>query len=219
MLKIFDIVENPYTGVYIRASDNIVLVPPIIDTKDIGMLEEVFEVPVHRTTIGNTNIIGSVITLNSHGAVASNIITNDEFQDLSKRLNITILREKNNALGNGILVSEDKALLAPFISRNSERAIQNFLDVETMRGTIAGQDNVGMSAVVTSKGLLCHPKITPEEKEILDDFFGMTSAIGTVNFGIPLIGAGLAANSHGAVVGSRTTGVELNRIEHALDLI
>ena len=148
-----------------------------------------------------------------------NIINNNEFQFLTKKMNLSILREKNNALGNSMLVTEDKALIASDFSRTSERVIQNTLDVETLRGTIAGQDNIGMSAVITSLGLLCHPKITEEEKEILDDFFGMKSSICTVNFGIPLIGAGLCANSHGAIVGSRTTGVELNRIERALDLI
>ena len=219
MLKIFDVEENNYVGVFIRASDNAVIVPPIITAQQRVIMEEVFQVPIIPTTIGNTNLIGSLIALNSHGAVASNIINNNEFQFLTKRMNLSILREKNNALGNSMLVTENKALIASDFSRTSERVIQNTLDVETLRGTIAGQDNVGMSAVITSLGFLCHPKITEEEKEILDDFFGMKSSIGTVNFGIPLIGAGLCANSHGAIVGSRTTGVELNRIERALDLI
>lgn len=219
MLKIFDLQENHYIGVFIRACESAVVAPPLLDAGQKKILEEAFQVPVITTTIGNTNILGSLIALNSHGAVASNIIDNNEFQHLAKSMNVTILSEKNNALGNTILVSEEKALISPFFSRRSERKIQNTLDVETLRGTIAGQDNLGMSAVVTTHGLLCHPKITEEEKGIINDFFGMRPTIGTINFGIPLIGAGLCANSHGAVVGSRTTGVELNRIENALDLI
>lgn len=219
MLKIFDVEENQYVGVFIRACDSAVLVPPLLTSSQKQSMKEVFQVPVITTTIGNTNLLGSLFALNSHGAVASNIINNSEFQSLTKQMNLTILPEKNNTLGNSMLVTEDKALISMDFSRKSERGIQNTLDVETIRGTIAGQDNVGMAAVITSRGLLCHPKISVEEKEILEDFFGMRSSIGTVNFGIPLIGAGLCANSHGAIVGSRTTGVELNRIENALDLI
>jgi len=219
MLKIFDANENQFVGVYIKASDSAVIAPPLFNEKEKQILEEVFRVPLITTTIGNTNILGSLMAMNSHGAVAANIINNSEFQHLAKMMNLTILPEKNNALGNSILVSDEKALISPYISRRSERRIQNIMDVETIRGTIAGLDNVGMAAVVTKKGLLCHPKITQEEKEAIDEFFGMESRIGTVNFGIPLIGAGLVSNSNGAVVGSRTTGVELNRIENALDLI
>ena len=40
---------------------------------------------------------------------------------------------------------------------------------------------------------------------------------GTVNHGVPLIGSGLIANSYGAIVGNITTGIELGRIEEALN--
>lgn len=219
MLKIFDIRENTFVGIFIRACDKFVVTPSILEDFENDLMESIFQVPVLQTTIGSANILGSLISMNSHGAVVSNIINNSEFQTLAKSMNITILKEKNNALGNCILASETKALISPFLSKKSERFIQNVMDVETLRGTIAEQDNLGMSAVVTEKGLLCHPKITREEKEVIDDFFGMKSRLGTINFGIPLIGAGLAANSNGAITGSKTTGVELNRIENALDLI
>jgi len=219
VLKIFNVEDNNYVGVFISASDRTVIVPPLLNERQKKLMEETFQVPVITTTIGNTNLVGSLIAHNSHGAVVSNIINTNEFQYLTKKMNLTILSEKNNALGNSMLVREDKALLSEYMSRKSERIIQNILDVETLRGTIAGQDNIGMAAVITENGLLCHPKITEDEKEIIDEFFAVKSTIGTVNFGIPLVGAGLCANSHGAIVGSRTTGVELNRIENTLDLI
>ncbi len=219
MLKILDINDNPYVGVYVAVSDSLALVPPVIDNKTLTDIEEAFSVPVITTTIGNVNILGSLVAMNSKGIVLSNIVNNNEFQILTKETNAMILREKNNALGNMMLVSEDNALIAPGMTKRSERIIRDVLDVETRRGTIAGLDTVGMASVITSKGLLCHPKITTEERDDLEDLFDMKVSLGTVNFGIPLIGAGLVSNSHGAIVGSKTTGVELNRIEHALDLI
>ncbi|RLF51129.1 MAG: translation initiation factor IF-6, partial [Thermoplasmata archaeon] len=43
--------------------------------------------------------------------------------------------------------------------------------------------------------------------------------VGTVNHGAPLIGSGIIANSHGAIIGSLTTGIEMNRIEEALGFL
>ena len=76
-----------------------------------------------------------------------------------------------------------------------------------------------MAAVVTNKGCLCHPKITEEEKQHLEDLFEVNVMIGTVNHGYPMIGSGLVANTKGAIIGNRTTGIEMGRIEEALGFL
>ena len=43
--------------------------------------------------------------------------------------------------------------------------------------------------------------------------------IGTVNLGSPYIAIGLVANSNGALVGSETTGPEIVKISHALNIV
>ena len=43
--------------------------------------------------------------------------------------------------------------------------------------------------------------------------------VGTVTFGSPFVGAGCCASDTHALVGSGSTGPELNRIENALGLI
>ena len=87
------------------------------------------------------------------------------------------------------------------------------------KGAISGIKTVGMAAVATNKGLLCHPKIKEKEKEKLETIFDVPVMIGTVCHGTPNIGAGVVANNHGAITGSHTTGIELGRIEEALELI
>ena len=79
--------------------------------------------------------------------------------------------------------------------------------------------SVGMAAVVTNKGLLCHPKVTDSEKKMLEDVFDVEVMIGTVNHGFPLIGSGLVANTKGAIIGDQTTGIEMGRIEEALGFL
>ena len=41
---------------------------------------------------------------------------------------------------------------------------------------------------------------------------------GTVNFGMPLVGAGVISSTNGAVCGRQSTGIELGRVEEALRL-
>jgi translation initiation factor 6 len=43
--------------------------------------------------------------------------------------------------------------------------------------------------------------------------------LGTINCGIPYVGMGLIANSHGAVAGFVTTGPELFILGQALDVV
>jgi translation initiation factor 6 len=76
-----------------------------------------------------------------------------------------------------------------------------------------------MTAVVTNKGLLAHPRITDAEIAICEELFGLPVDIGTVNLGSPLVGSGLLANSRGYVAGDETTGPELGRIEDALGFL
>ena len=76
-----------------------------------------------------------------------------------------------------------------------------------------------MAAVVTNKGLLCHPKTSEEEIRFLEKVFKVPVMIGTINHGSPVIGSGLVANTKGAIIGDLTTGIEMGRIEEALGYI
>jgi translation initiation factor 6 len=104
-------------------------------------------------------------------------------------------------------------------SKQAEAAVAEILGVPVERGTLAGLKTVGSAAVVTAKGVLCHPKTADTELDLLESLFKVEADIGTVNHGAPFIGAGIVANKAGAVVGTLTTGPELNRIENALGLI
>jgi translation initiation factor 6 len=99
------------------------------------------------------------------------------------------------------------------------KKIEKVFDVPVYKGTISSLNTVGMAAVVTNKGLLCHPKVTEEEKRVLEKVFGVNVMIGTVNHGVPLIGSGLVANTKGAIIGNLTTGIEMGRIEEALGFL
>jgi translation initiation factor 6 len=98
-------------------------------------------------------------------------------------------------------------------------AVKEALDVPVERGDLGGVRTVGTAAVANDRGVLCHPKSREEELEAIEELLDVHADIGTINYGGPLVGSGLVANSAGYVVGEETTGPELGRIEDTLGFI
>ncbi len=221
MLKRLDFNNNPYLGVFCRVNDTVAFATPNLQEKEKAAVEEVLNIKVVNTAIGGSTITGSLLAINSHGAVVADFIGEDEIDVLSKTFdgNVLVIKDNFNAAGNNILANDYGAIIHPMMSDKTIKDIKGVLDVEVERGTIAGIKTVGMAAVATNKGVLCHPKLEEDEKDRLERVMGVDVNIGTVNHGVPYVGAGLIANKNGAIAGSRTTGIEMGRIEDALDLI
>jgi len=221
MLKRIDFNGNPHVGVYCKANDFVAFVQPHLREKDLREIEEALEVNVVKLTIGGSSIIGSLMAMNSHGMIVTDFIEEEELAIIEKNFEgeILIIDDKYNAAGNNILTNDYGAIVHPMLRDETVKKIEEILEVKAVKATIAGINTVGMAAVATNKGVLCHPKVEEEEKKILEEVLGVEVKIGTVNHGMPYVGAGLVANSHGAITGINSTGIELNRIEDALDLI
>ncbi|HUR70191.1 MAG TPA: translation initiation factor IF-6 [Candidatus Thermoplasmatota archaeon] len=219
MVKL-DLNGSPYLGVFARASDKAVLVPGQTPESVLAEITRALAVPAVSMSVGGANIIGSVVAMNSHGAIVADFVDEAEIAALEKLgLKVGRVAGKFNAAGNNILVNDHGAFLNPDFSKQAEKLVAEVLGVPVERGTLAGLKTVGSAAAVTSRGVLCHPKTTDEELDMLEKLFKVEADIGTVNHGAPFIGAGLIANKNGGVAGTLSTGPELNRIENALNLI
>ena len=82
-----------------------------------------------------------------------------------------------------------------------------------------GLPTVGTAAFATNRGVLTHPLASDAELAFIKKALHAPARIGTVNHGHGLVGAGLAANQNGVAAGSRTTGIELGRIDEALGFL
>lgn len=215
-----DLNGSPYVGVFGRASDQHAFLPYGVPEAAVAEVKRALNVEVHTLAVGGSSIIGSVLAINSKGAIVADFTDDEEVATL-ERLGLKVARVagKFNAAGNNVLVNDNGAFLNPDFSKSAEKLVAETLDVPVERGTLAGLKTVGSAACVTNKGLLAHPKTSDEELDALEKLFKVEADIGTINHGAPFIGAGLLANSQGAVVGTLTTGPELNRIENALYLI
>ncbi len=209
--------ENPNIGVFCKTTDELCLIRKGLPKKILKRVSSALQTSLIEMQISDATIIGSLLTCNSNGVIVTNIINESEISLLeSKGFSVLPIEDTLNAVGNDMLVNDNGGLIHPKIENKTIKAIEDCLQIPFTKGTIAGLETVGMAAVATNKGVLCHPKVSQEEKKVLESVFQVPVMIGTINHGVPLIGSGLVANSHGAIFGSLTTGIEMGRIVEAL---
>ena len=212
-----DFHENPNVGVYCRANDDIAFLQKGLSKKTKQKLAETLNVDLIEMSIAYTTIIGSLLVMNKNGIITTDLTDQQNIKLITDRgFDVFIVSDVLNAVGNDMLINDHGGLVHPDMNVDMIQEMKDILKVPLEKGTIAGLKTVGMAAVATNKGLLCHPEVTDNEKQMLADLFKVPVMIGTINHGVPLIGSGLIANSHGFVVGTVTTGIEMGRIEEAL---
>jgi len=218
MLKLGEVNGNPYVGVYCVASEHLAILPDVVEDRIAKDIERILDVRVVRTNIAGATVVGSLAAMNSHGIIVTNFAERHELARLPKQLRVGKMEEKVNAAGNNILASDRAALVNPQASRETVRMIQDVLGVEAVRGKIAGIETVGSVCIATSKGVVCHPRTTKDELKWISELFKVPASAATLNYGTPYLGACAVANSKGAYVGSRSTPIELGRLEDGLSL-
>lgn len=222
MVKRISLSGSTVLGVFATCTEDFVLAAPSrTEEEQLNFLEEldVTSIPI---LIGSSSVVGSLVAGNSNGFIVSNNALKHEITQLKKScggLTVKKLPGKINAAGNVILVNDTAALIHPNLIARADKVISEALGVDVQRGTIASLKTVGMAACATNKGLLTHPKVTEGELSKLNDTFDVPVNIGTVNYGSPLVGSSLLANTKGYVVGQDTTGIELGRIEDSLGFL
>lgn len=209
-------------GVYSLTTERMALVPPQVSDTKARKLEECLHVKVIKTTIGECSLIGALTSANSKGIALPHYVADGEINAIKSALpdiNIVVMETKRTAYGNMVLANDKGAIADPRLKEKDLANVSDAFGVEVVLGEIAGLPYVGSLATATNKGVLAHPLLKEEEQQRLKDVLKVPIELGTVNCGIPYVGTGLIANSHGAAAGFITTGPELFIIEEAFDLV
>lgn len=216
LLSKMDFTGNPYVGVYCASNDDVVFFPNFVTKRQRKRMEEVLEVEPRLLSLGGSTVLGSLMCLNSRGAIVTNFAGAAELA-VMEGLEIEVMSQRRlNAVGNNVLCNDKGAIVHPDYRSDSIKIIEDVLDVEVSRGTVAGLKTVGSASVTNGKGVLCHPYIKESESKLIEEVLKVPVATSTANYGTPQIGACIIANNKGAIVGSTTTPIELGRIEEGL---
>lgn len=207
---------SPYLGVFVRADERYAIVPPSLPGAVERELRRVLEVEVVRTTVSDSEVVGALVALNSRGLVVADGLDPGERRVLEKVGPVSGVRHRHNAVGNNVLANDLGALVHPEYSDEVLETIRRALGVRVERGTLAGLATVGMAGVATNRGVVVHPKATERELARAEEVLGVPVFRSTANFGVPVVGACVVANSRGLLVGRPTTPVEIVHLQEGL---
>jgi len=216
LIRRLDIAGNPYVGVFCAANDELAVVASDVPKSAVRHIEGALETRAVITRIGHSTVVGSLLAMNSKGILASPFIEEEEAEAIGD--GVYPLPHRLNAVGNNVLCNDHGAVVHPGYDDEALAFMKEVLNVPVVRGTIAGIRTVGAAAVATNKGAVCHPHARPAEMDLLKTTLQVPVVITTANYGAAQVGACLVANSHGAVIGARTTSIEIGRIEEGLGL-
>ena len=214
MLRRLEVNGNPYIGVFCAANEDLLLLEPSVPTAAVKHIAEALETRAVQSNVAGSTVIGSLVAMNSNGILTSPFIDEGEIEAIGEP--VYPLPHRLSAVGNNVLCNDRGAVVHPGYDDDAITFISEALGVPAVRGTVAGIKTVGAVALATNKGVLCHPHAKPAEMDLLKTALGVPVAITTANYGSALVGACMVANSKGAVVGSKTTPIELGRIEEGL---
>ncbi len=210
---------NPYVGVFCAANDSLAVIPHATQEDFPVKVARLLGVGfVVRISVDGSSTLGSLIRMNSNGAVAPRSMFDDEITRIAEHVKVTRIPDRHNAMGNNVLANDNGAIVHPEFKDSTVELISRALGVPAEKGTIAGYSTVGSAAVATNKGVICHPHTSSSEMEVLERVLGLKPAICTANYGTGQVGACMIANSRGAMVGERTTPIELGKVEEGLHL-
>ena len=184
--------------------------------------ELVDHIPVIKSSIAGTRLVGRMTVGNRNGLLLPNTTTDQEMMQIRNSLpdEVVVQRidERLSALGNCIACNDYVALIHPDMDRETEEIIADVLGVEVFRQTVAGNVLVGSYARFTNQGGLMAPGTSVEDLDELSSLLQVPLVAGTVNRGSDVIGAGLVANDWSAFAGLDTTSTELSVIESVFKL-
>lgn len=120
-------------GNLIVTTDKKTLISPLLKGKYKGIIEDTLETEVISTKLNDSDLIGSMITTNSLGAVISPLVSNEteiefvqDFLDVEK-LEISTVNRGAHFPSSGILCNQNGALLGKFSTGIETIAISNAL--------------------------------------------------------------------------------------------
>ncbi len=213
---------DPNVGAFAVVTDRFVFTSSNMSEKSLDVLERVFNLPFIQSTVATMDAVGLVVAANSNGILLPYTVRDEELAVIkmsAEDIHVDWIDSRMTAMGNIILTNDHGAICHPDFDATAIKKIEDTLDVEVIKGTVARLSTVGANTIATNVGAIAHPLTNDEEMETIADALRVDVEVGTVNRGSPYTSLGVLANSDGMVAGSDTTGVELAHISQVLGFV
>ncbi|RLG20826.1 hypothetical protein DRN74_04395 [Candidatus Micrarchaeota archaeon] len=195
---------SPYIGIYCLLNDNYAFVAPNVDPNFEAVIRRL-DVDVVKISIADTYLPALFASVNNKRIILSQLATRDEIKVFKDYFSdVIILSTSYTAVGN-LLSMNDYGIVA------AKEIAEELKEAKAM--TVAGSDLLGASLYANNLAFLSHPDTSDEEMEQIRKVLKVDGGKGTVNFGDPMVATGIIGNKKGIIVGERSTGPEMNRID------
>lgn len=217
-LNLLDIYRSPNIGVFLKANDRFLLVPKGLASTKSDKLSGSLGVAAVPTSIGESRLLGPLISMNGNGILVSRLAEDYEVAEIKSTTGLTVARLESRftAVGNLVAANDRRALVAPILDARAAAQVKDVMGTEVERVPIGEYYQVGSLVVATNTGAAVYPGLGEREVERIGNLLGVEAYPTSVNGGVPFVASGLVANSKNAIVGSQTTGPELVFITRAL---
>ena len=215
-----DFERNNFIGLFAKASDKYVIIPPNSPKKFEEKIK-FLDVEIIKTYIGESYLLGLYCVLNSKGIILPSFCTKNELEVFeSLDLNIGILDDDRFcAIGNNIAANDHGAILNPHLPNKYIKLVEETLELKAKKLYLGKYSNPGFLVVPTNKGFVAYNDISQKNLDDLKQIFATSGSNSTVNLGSPIVGLGIIANSNHALIGQNSTGVESAKIAEILDIV
>jgi translation initiation factor 6 len=217
-LHLIDIYRSPNIGVFLKGNDRFLLVPKGLAQTKTEKLRESLQVVAVPASIGESRLLGPLISMNGNGILVSRLAEDNEIREIKAAtgMNVHRLESKLTAVGNLVVANDRCALVSPVLDPRAISEVKDVMGTEVERTPIGEYHQVGSFVVATNNGAAVYPGLDEKEVSRIGSFLGVDAYPTSVNSGVPYVASGIVANSRNAVVGSQTTGPELVFITRAL---
>lgn len=221
---------NPTIGLYGFANNYFCILSKIFTEQQVVEIGKILQVPCYQLNLVNSTLVGAFLSGNDHCLLVPYLVEADELSALQTivtaankkhdiAMKIALVHHKITALGNTVLCNNHGCLVSPGFSADIKKIIRQALKVPLHPGMIADTDVVGSSVAHNSAGAVVHMHITSEQLEEVHSLLGVPCVLGTANFGSPYVKTAVLCNDHGMVVGSTSTGIEVENIYETLGFL
>lgn len=209
------IMGSDYVGLFTVCNDTLAFVPKGLDKKEKDLIEKTLDVKVVETKIYESSLLAVFSKMNNKEIILPSYANSTEIENIEKEIKVKII-DTDHALGNLIELNDTSIILSQTLNFEEVKEFSK-LKLNLLQTNIAKNDTVGSSLLLTNKSFLINPNASDEEIKLIQDLTKFKGGASTSNTGDILVRNSILANKNGIIVGDRTTGHEMNRIEEALE--
>ncbi len=219
-IHLMDLMGSPNIGVYCLTTDTFALIPTYVPQTKIQRIEMLLGVEAIRINLGGSILNGVLAVANSNGIVLPPFADPRDERRLRsiEDYNVARVNSRETAFGNLVLANDFGGIYDSELPNSVIKTLGDVLGVEMVSSFIAKLPYVGALAAANNHGVIAHPLLEEDERELIEDVLKVPTTVGTTNGGVPIVKSGMLANNRVALVGSYTTGPELVIIGQALSL-